>query len=123
MYNFLTKELNKPINKLTLIDNYKKILTVMIPFVPHFANECLEGITKENLKWPLISNDLLIEKNINFVVQINGKKRALLQVERDLSEENLLEKIKKNDELLKFIVNQSIKKTIFIPNKLINIII
>ena len=74
MYNFLIKELDKPLNKENLTDNYQKILTTMIPFVPHFASECLSFFTKEEAKWPRISAEELIENNIKIVVQINGKK-------------------------------------------------
>ncbi len=124
MYNFLTKELNKPINKKILTINYQKILTIMIPLVPHFANECLSFFTKEDAKWPKISAEQLIENNIKFVVQINGKKRALINVKRDIDEKTLLKEIKENDkETKKFLKDQKIKKTIFIPNRLINIIL
>jgi leucyl-tRNA synthetase len=124
MYNFLTKELEKPISKKILENNYQKILTVMIPFVPHFASECLSFFTKEEAKWPRISAEELIENNIKIVVQINGKKRALINVKRDVDEKTLLKEIKQNNkETEKFLVNKKIKKIIFIPNRLINIIL
>ena len=124
MYNFLTKELEKPLNKKTLSNNYQKILIAMIPLVPHFANECLSFLTKEEAKWPKITTKQLIEDNIKFVVQINGKKRALINVKRDIGEQALLEEIQKNNkETEQFLKNKKIKKTIFIPNRLINIIL
>ena len=58
------------------------------------------------------------------MVQINGKKRALLSINRDTNEKTLLKEIlENNDELEKFLKNQSIKKTIFVSNRLINIIL
>ena len=65
----------------------------------------------------------LIEEKINFVVQINGKKRAILNIKRDMVENDILEIIKTNEEIEKFLKEQKIKKTIFVPNRLINIII
>ena len=123
MYNFLIKETDKPIKKETLIENYKKILILMNPFIPHFSNECLNTINEDQIKWPKVSKGDLIEENINFVVQINGKKRAILKVKRDMLEKEILETIKLNQEIEKFINNQIIKKSIFVPNRLINIII
>ena len=123
MYNFLIKETDKPIKKETLIENYKKILILMNPFIPHFSNECLNTINEDQIKWPKVSRGDLIEENINFVVQINGKKRAILKVKRDMLEKEILETIKLNQEIEKFINNQIIKKSIFVPNRLINIII
>ena len=123
MYNFLIKEIDKPIKKEILIENYKKILILMNPFIPHFSNECLNTINEDQIKWPKVSKGDLIEEDINFVVQINGKKRAILKVKRDMIEKEILETIKLNQEIEKFINNQKIKKSIFVPNRLINIII
>jgi len=123
MYNFLIKESDKPIKKEILIKNYKKILILMNPFIPHLSNECLNTINENQIKWPEISKEDLIEENINFVVQINGKKRAILKVKRDVVEKEILEIIKVNLEIEKFLKDQTIKKTIFVPNRLINIIL
>ena len=64
-----------------------------------------------------------MQEKINFVIQINGKKRGLITTNRDTSEGDLMKLINNNDELKKYIENQQFKKKIFIPNKLINIII
>ena len=124
MYNFLIKEIDKPIDSKILKENYKKILITMMPFIPHLANECMENITNDPATWPQIIEDQLIKENINFVIQINGKKRAILNVKRDITEEDLLKEIRNDgNELKNFLRNQSIKKTIFISNRLINIIL
>ncbi|MDB4234822.1 class I tRNA ligase family protein, partial [Candidatus Pelagibacter ubique] len=123
MYNFLIKEIDKPIKKEILIENYKKILILMNPFIPHFSNECLNTINKNQINWPKISKEDLIEEDINFVVQINGKKRAILKIKRDVVEKEILKIIKTNLEIEKFLKDQSIKKSIFVPNRLINIIL
>jgi leucyl-tRNA synthetase len=123
MYNFLNKEIEKPINREILIENYKKILIIMSPFIPHFTSECLSNFEEKKANWPLISKEEVIEENINFVVQVNGKKRALLKVKRNLDEQNILEKIRLNLDVQKFIKDHKIKKTIFVSNRLINIIL
>ena len=123
MYNFLIKEIKKPIKKEILIRNYKKILILMNPFIPHFTNECLNNLNEKNFNWPTVAKEELLEEEINFVVQINGKKRALLRVSRNVDENTILSKIKSNTEVEKLLQNQKIKKTIFVSNRLINIII
>jgi len=123
MYNFLIKETDKPIRKKVLIENYRKILILMNPFIPHFSNECLNLIGRVQINWPKVSNIDLTEENINFVVQINGKKRSILIIKRDMIEEKILETIKLNPEIEKFFKGQEIKKTVFVPNRLINIIL
>ena len=123
MYNFLIKEIDKPIKKKVLIENYRKILILLNPLIPHFSNECLSTINEYQINWPSVSKKDLIEDEINFVIQINGKKRAILKVKRDMIEKEILEIIKLNQEIEKFLNHQKIKKSIFVPNRLINIII
>ncbi len=123
MYNFMIKEIEKPIKKENLIKNYRKILILMSPFIPHFTNECLSLIEQKKIDWPTVSKDQLIEENINFVIQINGKKRALLKVKRDINEINILKEVRLNKETEKLLKDQKIQKTIFVSNRLINIII
>jgi leucyl-tRNA synthetase len=123
MYNFLIKESEKLIKKEILIDNYKKILILMNPLIPHFSNECLSLLNEKKISWPTVSKEDLIEEKINLVVQINGKKRAVLKVKRDIAEKEVLELIKLNNETEKFFKDQKIKKIVFVPNRLINIII
>ena len=65
----------------------------------------------------------LIQEEINFVVQINAKKRAILMVKRNLKENEVLNKIKSNTATEKLLKDQKIRKIIFVSNKLINIII
>ena len=123
MYNFLIKEIDKPIKKEVLIENYKKILILMNPLIPHFSNECLNSIDESQGNWPIASKEDLVEDEINFVVQINGKKRVILNIKRDMAEEEILEIIKINQDLEKFFKDKKIKKSIFVPNRLINIIL
>ena len=123
MYNFLIKEIDKPIKKEVLIENYKKILILMNPFIPHFSSECLDAIGENQIKWPVVFKEDLIEEEISFVIQINGKKRSILKVKRDVLEKEVLDIIKQNPEIEKFFKEKKIKKSIFVPNRLINIII
>ena len=95
----------------------------MSPFIPHFTSECLSNLNEKETNWPTVSEGELIEKEINFVVQINGKKRAILRVNRDIDENSILNKIKLNNKTEKLLQNQKIKKTIFVSNRLINIIL
>jgi leucyl-tRNA synthetase len=123
MYNFLIKEIEKPIKKEVLVENYKKILVLMSPFIPHFTAECLNNFDQKEINWPTVLKEELIEEEINFVIQINGKKRLILKVNRDIDESSVLNKIKSNNETEKLLRDQKIKKTIFVSNRLINIIL
>ncbi len=123
-YNFLIKHIEKNINTKSLLENYIKILTAFSPIVPHLTSECLLDIGfKEKLNWPLVNQKYLLNENIDYVVQINGRKRITVKAEKDLNEENILN-IAKNEKLLdKYLNNKSIKKVIFVKNRLINILV
>jgi len=124
LHSALFKELKKEYTKSSLIENYSKILITMNPIIPHFTNECLEMLdNKDDYKWPVSIKELLVENSVNYVIQINGKKRAVLTSNRDTSKDDLFELIKNNPLTKKYIENRVIKKSIFIPNKLINIIL
>ena len=96
----------------------------MIPVTPHFANECISKLKDETqIKWPDVDKTMLLEENIKYVIQINGKKRGLIDASRDISEKELLDLMTKTEEINKYLKNKEIKKQIFVPNKLINIIL
>ena len=126
MYNFLSKEINKPLNVKILKKNYADILKTMMPFLPHFASECLNELSVDpilNKDWPKINSKLLKSDMVNIVVQINGKKREILEIKNDSSEEEILKLIQNNKNLEKFLENKKVLKKVFIKNRLINLII
>ena len=124
IFSQLTKKIENNFSKKTLIKNYEKILTIMMPVIPHFASESLKllGISEQQ-KWPIVEKELLLSDRINYVVQINGKKRGLIVSSPNINEESLIQLIKKDENINKYLNNKNIKKKIFVPNKLINIII
>ena len=123
-YNFLINYIKINKNIKNLESNYKKILTCFFPIIPHFTSECLNDLgALENLSWPEYQKDLLEEEKVNIVVQLNGKKRALLNVKKNIRETDLLEFIKKDNITEKYINDTKINKVIYVQNRLINILI
>ena len=123
IYNFFNKITEDSKMYKNLSNNYIKVLTLMLPIVPHLASECLSELSNNESSWPETDNKYLKIKKYNIVIQINGKKRSLITTEESLEEKNLVEKIKKSKELQKFFDGKNIIKTIFIKDKLINLII
>ena len=122
MQNFFNKELIKKYTKKTLTENFSKILVTMIPIIPHLANECLKRINYNVIEWPEYDETLLVEDIIPYVIQVNGKKRAIIEAKRDILDEELFEIVQQNKNLKKYCSEKEIKKKIFVPNRLINII-
>ena len=124
IYTFFNKTLEEKDLHENLISNYIKILTIMLPVTPHLASECLDEISIEkNYFWPKINDKYLQSSQCKIVVQINGKKRGLISTKKSIKESDLIEEIKKTKELQKFIEEKTIIKTIFIKDKLINLIL
>ncbi|MDB2527111.1 leucine--tRNA ligase [Candidatus Pelagibacter bacterium] len=121
IYNFYSQAYKTECTNLN--DNYIKILKIIFPVLPHFASECLSDLTIEEIKWPVVNKDYLKSSNYKIVVQINGKKRLLFESNEDLDETNLVNKLREIKEIKKYIEKKDIFKTIFIKNKLINLII
>ena len=79
-------------------------------------------VQNEEIKWPDYDKSILDNEEIKFVVQINGRKRAILNVKKDISENELL-KLAKDNIIDKYLNNAKINKVIFVQNRLINILI
>ncbi len=122
-YNYLIKKVEGNLDAKNLLKNYKVILIMFSPLIPHFTSECLKELKINNVNWPIIDKNLIKEEKINYVIQINGKKRDIIKYEKDISEEELLSKVKSNNITEKYFENMKIKKIIFIKNRLINIIL
>ena len=124
MYSFLIKEISNGYKKKTIIDNYKKILITMIPIIPHLSNECLKIIkNNDRIKWPSYDEKLIKEDSSLIVIQINGRKRGLITTDPNSSETEIMKLVYEDPKIAKYLVNNKIKKQIYIKNKLINIII
>ena len=123
-YNFINREIESNIDSKSLRENYKKILILFSPAIPHFSSECLEdlGYDQENY-WPEVNRDLLEDNKIDYVIQINGKKRAILNESRDIDEHSLMKIIQSKKLSEKFLKGKSIDKIIFVKNRLINILL
>ena len=124
MYSFFLKNFGAGYSANTLRENYEKVLITMIPIVPHLAYECLKNISSNiKLSWPTYNELLLEEEEVNIVVQINGKKRGLINCLKNQSEDNIFKIIRKDEKINKYVLDKNIKKKIYIKDKLINIIL
>jgi len=123
MYSFMIKEINKGYKSKTIKENYEKILTTMMPIIPHFSSECLNILSiSDKVTWPTYDESQLEESTNIIVVQINGKKRGIIDTKKDINEDDLIKLISNDEKITKHFDKNKIKKKIYIKNKLINII-
>ena len=92
--------------------------------IPHLVSECFVDLKiEEPNNWPETDKKYLEEENINMVVQINGKKRGIINVKKDISEKDLLQEILNSKSFDKFLKQNSIKKQFYVKNRLINFLV
>ena len=124
IYSFLSKLVEIDKNYSNLRENYKKILIVMMPVLPHIINECIEKISEEKeVKWPTIDEKFIDNSKSNMVIQVNGKKRSVILLDKGLEEQSVIEKVKEDKSLEKHLAGKKIYKTIYIKDKILNFII
>ncbi len=124
VYNFYNKIINNEENYKNLESNFLKTLIVMSPLIPHITNELLTKINKqEKIDWPIVRKEIIETDEKVIVIQINGKKRNTISVIKGENEKNLIKKIKEMKLVEKYIKDKEIIKTIYIQDKLINIIV
>ncbi len=121
---FLNKAEKNSINKKTFED----FLKLLAPFAPHLSEE----IWKTNLNnkksihiqpWPKYSNKMIAEENFELVIQINGKVRDKILAKKGVNQEQAEKLAVKSSKIKNIIAGRNIKKTIFVPDRLINIIL
>jgi len=108
-------------------DDWQKFILVLSPFAPHLAEELWLAIGHQNslcqVPWPSYNPKLIIADEFELVVQINGKVRDKINVAINITQQEVEDLVKKSDKLAKFLTDQTIKKIIYIPNKLVNIVV
>ena len=123
-YNFFIQKLNGDINNKNLLDSYTKFLSIISPVIPHFASECLVDLKLNPFQnWPEVDKNLIKNDIIEYVIQVNGKKKATLKCMKNITQEELIKEITTNENTKKIILNKKINKCFFVKNRLINILI
>ena len=113
---------------LTLLADVQRNLALLLaPFAPYLAHELWEVLGEKGslLKaaWPKYDPALVKEEEIEMPVQINGKVRSHIVVPADATEEVVLERALADEKIRSLIAGKQIVKKIFVPGKLVNIVV
>ena len=124
IYSFYKKVSDKNENYENLEINFKKILTLMMPVIPHLTSEFLITCFKENeLRWPELNKKYLKTDKSEIVIQVNGKKRNVISLNKGTEQNIVIQKIKEMKLIDKYIENKKIFKTIYVEDRIINFIL
>ena len=102
-------------------------LRMMAPIAPHIAEELWQKLGKpysiHQQPWPEVDEEAVIEEEYELVIQINGKMRDKIRVPKDLNKEKAISMALLSNNVQKFMNGKEPKKVIFVPGKLINLVV
>jgi leucyl-tRNA synthetase len=105
----------------------ENLVVCVAPFAPHIADELWQQLGHSESvhidTWPQWDDSLLVTENVTIVVQINGKLRAELSLPANADEATVLEAVRANEKVTSYITGHDIKKTIYVPGKLVNLVV
>jgi len=117
----------KALTKQEIKELVNPYLIMLSTFAPHISEELWNKLNNKGFicqqEWPEYNEKLIKEDKINLPIQVNGKLRATLEVEKDISEDNLKKQVLELENVNKFIDGKEIVKFIYIKNKIVNIVI
>jgi len=128
LMNHLGKaKLNSDEDKAVMQEAVRAVVLMLTPITPHLCHHLWQAVGGSNVNvedasWPIVDESALVEDEKLIIVQVNGKVRAKITVAADASKEDV-EALGLNDEsVLKFTDGNTIRKVIYIPGKLLNIV-
>ncbi len=126
MVNVLYASIDKNISKVVKTEALENLLILLSPFAPHITEELWERIGKTQsihlMPWPEYDEEVLIEDEIEIVIQVNGKVRSRINVQRNIGKQDVEQMALSDDKVKDFLKDMKIVKTIVIPGKLVNIV-
>jgi len=121
MVNEFYKE--KQINKA----EYKTFLQLLNPFAPHITEELFKEIGESteisNTPWPVYDESKTIDDEIEIPVQVNGKLKTTIKVEKEATETAVKEIVMNNDTVKELIKDKTVVKEIYVKGKIFNIVV
>jgi leucyl-tRNA synthetase len=110
-----------------LKEDFKKFLQVLAPFAPHVSEELWFALGEKKSihtsDWPKFNKNLIKDDEIKIAVQVNGKVRAEMMINIDETEDKVKEKALNLEQVKKHTESKSIRKVIYVKNRLVNIVV
>ena len=109
------------------LDYMTGFVQLLAPFAPHLSEELWVRLGQEAsisyVAWPTYDPAQLVEDTVEIIFQVNGKVRGKAIVARDIDQDGMIAAAKADDNVQKFIADQTIRKVIAIPGKFVNIVV
>ncbi len=127
LMNHLTKaKLATPADKAVMQEAVQAVILMLTPITPHLCHQLWtivgDGKTVEDALWPELDKSALVEDEKLIIVQVNGKVRAKITLAADASQAQVETQALQDPNVTKFTDDKTIRKVIYIPGKLLNIV-
>ena len=104
------------------------LLVMLAPFVPHIAEELYarfghDGSIFDGAPWPAWDESKLVEETVEIAVQVNGRLRGRISIDAGADEAALVAAATANDNVARHLVDRTLRKTIVVPDKLVNLVV
>jgi leucyl-tRNA synthetase len=108
-------------------EQYSILVRLLAPFAPHVAEELWTLLKNKGsvhqASWPTFDPKKLLGSTVRMTIQVNGKVRGTMDVQLDITDEDVKNMAINKDEIKKWVLNMTPKKIIIVKNKLINIVV
>ena len=105
----------------------KTLLRLLHPIAPHITEEWWERLGERlsllDTPWPRHDPDLALAPRVTLVVQVNGKVRGRLDVERGAGEDEALALARQDEKVQGWLAGRTIQRAIYVPDRLINLVV
>jgi len=109
------------------IEGASMLARCVTPFIPHLAEACWERLGQpafvSSAPWPVADPALLADDEVTMAVQVNGKRRAEITVPKSMDKDSVEAVAKTHADVASFIEGKSVKKTIVVPGRIVNIVV
>jgi len=106
---------------------FSALVLMLSPITPHFCEELWQSLgNKESVLrtgWPEYNPEMLVEKNITIVIQVNGKVRSKVEVPSDITDERLKELVLSDEKIISWLEGKPVKNIVIVPKRLVSIVV
>ncbi len=115
-----------PADRALMAEALDAVVLMLAPVTPHLSEVLWQALGHENdsnfAAWPEYDEQALVESSVLIVIQVNGKVRGKLTVPADASEETVIKAALQDENVSRFTADKTIRKQIYVPGKLVNIV-
>ncbi len=115
----------KSLTKVNFEWSLKKLSIILQPFVPHISEEIWSSVGGDNLcikeRW--VEEKIKKEIKLKIAIQINGKTKEIIEIDDGVSKEDIMDVVKNNEKIKKNIMGKKILREIYVPSKIVNLVV